>query len=223
MLAQTVLAQATAELVQGRPRQALALAQASTGQSAAALAAAAALRLGDTAQARRLLDRLTPSARRTVLLARCTWLEQGADTLTQELAQQARTLARQEGDAPALVAAVTLLAELQLLAADDQAGADRFAPLHTLAEGLKVAEVTGQAADAHLLAVLAAAQAPAGSARKALTTATKALARAQANSPAQVGALLLLGRPQEAQQAQQAGELDERWLRVFLVSDAHSD
>lgn len=193
-------------LAQGRPREALALAQALPSGEGALLVAAAALRLGDTFTAQAALAALPASARRAVLLARAAGLLEAPSAL--DLAENARTLARQEGDAPALVAAVTLLAERQLLT-----GAERFLPLRTLAEGLKVAELTGQEADAHLLAVLAVAQRL--SPRKAAQTAAKALSRAQAGSPAQVGALLLLGEQAQAAQQQQAGELADGWLRVF--------
>lgn len=191
-------------LAQGQPREALRRARALP--EGALLAAAAALRLGDTVTAQALLEGLPVTARRAVLLARAAWLEGRPTALA--LGEEARTLARQEGDAPALVAAVTLLAETQLLT-----GAERFLPLRTLAEGLKVAELTGQEADAHLLAVLAAAQRL--SPRKAAQTAAKALSRAQVGSPAQVGALLLLGETEQAAQQREAGELDGRWLRVF--------
>lgn len=177
----------------------------------ALLAAAAALRLGETGSALALLESAPHSARRAVLLARAAWLAaDGPDEAVKASheAQQARAQARAEGDAPALVTAVTLCGELELLVASE-----RYAPLRTLAEGLKVAEIVGESADAHLLAVLAAAQR--FSPRKAAQSAQKALERASVGSPAQVGALLLLGQLDEAHAQQQAAELDERWLRVF--------
>ena len=121
-----------------------------------------------------------------------------------DLAEQARDQARREGDAPALIAAATLLGELQL--------AEPFAALRSLAEGLKVAEVVGEEADAHLLAVVAYAQQRVGSAAKAQRTAHKALDRSLPRSPARVWALLALGQAEEARAELGAGKLSEGWL-----------
>lgn len=167
------------------------------------LAAAAALRLGQTAQVLDLIGPLPPTARRAVLLARAHALEGQINLIW---AEQARQQARSEGDASALVATVTLLGELQL--------AQPYAALRTLAEGLKVAELVGGAADAHLLAVLAYAQRLVGglsSTAKAGRTADKALERSMPRSPARVWALLALGRVAEAQAEMEAGQLGAGW------------
>lgn len=168
------------------------------------LLAAAQLRLGDAAAALAALQGQPDTARPALLRARATWQGSGGDAFN--LARHARTLARTEGDAGALVAAVTLLGEL-LLPTDPRAG------LRTLAEGLKVAELTGQEADAHLLAILAHTQAALGSAEKAGRTATRALGRSLPRSPARVAALLALGRREEARVEAAAGELAEVWWR----------
>ncbi|ANE44812.1 hypothetical protein SU48_06200 [Deinococcus puniceus] len=174
--------------------------------------AAALLRLGHTEAARETLSPLPDSPRVALLLARLLALENQADAVGQARAQatHARALARAEGDAAALVAAATLLGEL-LLPTDPRAA------LRTLAEGLKVAEMAGEAADAHLLAVLAHVQAAVGGAEKARRTAEKALARAAPRSPARVVALLALGQPEGAYAEASAGELDERWLLPFSL------
>lgn len=191
----------------GCPDLALAWAQ-SAGASGAALAAASALRLGQVPAALTLIGTLPKDARRAVLLARAHWL--GGDP---GWAEAARSQGRREGDAPALVAAVTLLGETQL--------ADPQAALRTLAEGLKVAELVGGAADAHLLAVLAYTQRFVGSGlignnfvggeAKAHRTAHKALERAGPRSPARVWALLALGRAAEAAAEAEAGQLTAGW------------
>ncbi|WP_293910577.1 hypothetical protein [Deinococcus sp.] len=165
------------------------------------LAAAAALRLGFTGQALDLTQTLPDDARRAVLIARACSL--GGDP-SLSWAEQARALARQEGDAPALIAAVTLLGELRLT--------EPRAALRTLAEGLKVAEMVGEAADAHLLAVLAHAQARAGGRSKSLKTAQKSLERSPQRSPARIWALLALGQTEQAGVQRRAGQLDERWF-----------
>lgn len=171
------------------------------------LLAAAQLRLGDAAAALISLGGQPDTARPALLRARAAWQGSGGDAAP--LAHRARTLARAEGDAGALVAAVTLLGEL-LLPADPRAG------LRTLAEGLKVAELTGQEADAHLLAILAHTQVALGSAEKAGRTATKALSRSLPRSPARVAALLALGRREEARVEAAAGELAEVWWQGLL-------
>ena len=79
-----------------------------------------------------------------------------------------------------------------------------------------MAEVIGEAADAHLLAVLAYIQrrvgsGAAGSEAKAQRTAHKALARAAPRSPARVWALLALGRVAEAGVEAAAGQLAAGW------------
>ncbi|UQN05829.1 hypothetical protein [Deinococcus sp. QL22] len=173
--------------------------------------AAALLRLGHTEAARQTLAPLPDSPRVALLLARLLALEHQADAVPQAVTQAtyARALARAEGDAGALTAAATLLGELLL-------PTDARAALRTLAEGLKVAEMAGEAADAHLLAVLAHVQAAVGGAEKARRTAEKALARAAPRSPARVVALLALGRSEQAHAEASAGELDGRWLTPFM-------
>ncbi|MBZ9749691.1 hypothetical protein K7W42_02310 [Deinococcus sp. HMF7604] len=171
------------------------------------LRAAAWLRRGEVAAALNDLRGVPSSARSAVLTARA--LHQLAAPEAGAAAQSARRLARVEGDSGALVAAVTLVAEQELLA-----GTAPYAALRTLAEGLKVAELTGQPADAHLLAVLAAAQARLNP-RKAAQTAGKALARSEARSPARVLALQVLGQPEEAAAQARTGELAPVWWAVM--------
>lgn len=180
----------------GRPRLALAWGREPLTR------AAARLRLGEIEEARRELAPLPDTARPALLRARAASL--AGELETEALAVHARLLARQEGDAGALVAAATLLGELYL-------PTDSRLSLRTLAEGLKVAELTGQEADAHLLAVLAHAQRALGAGPKAARTAEKALARAAPRSPARVLALLALGRSEEAGAEARAGELAPGW------------
>lgn len=168
--------------------------------------AAAYLRLGQPAQALAALDGQPETARPALLRARAAW--QARQVGAPDLARHARTLARREGDASALVAVSTLLGEL--LRSDEPRAA-----LRALAEGLKVAELAGEVADAHLLAVLAHVQAVLGSREKAERTAAKALARSLPRSPARVVALLALGREEEARREAAAGELGEVWLVPF--------
>ncbi|GAA4016512.1 hypothetical protein GCM10022631_31090 [Deinococcus rubellus] len=199
-----VLGAAALALGTGLPDLARRWAQ-SAGPAGAALEAAAALRLGQLQEALELIGPLPGDARRAVLLARAHWLGGDPDSCW---AEAARSQARQEGDAPALVAAVTVLGEVQL--------SDARAALRTLAEGLKVAEMTGEAADAHLLAVLAYVQRFVGSGAmgsevKAHRTAHKALERSAPRSPARVWALLALGREVEARAEAEAGQLAAGW------------
>jgi len=168
--------------------------------------AAAQLRLGQSAGALITLEGQPDIARPALLRARAAWQLGSAEA--PGLARHARTLARQEGDAGALVAAATLTGEV-LLSADSRAA------LRALAEGLKVAELTGQQADAHLLAVLAHAQAALGSSGKAARTAEKALSRSLPRSPARVLALLALNRAAEARAEAGVGELAGVWWREF--------
>lgn len=169
--------------------------------------AAGLLRLGHTEVARQTLAPLPDAPRVALLLARLLVLENHAGAVAQ--ATHARALARAEGDAGALIAAANLLGEL-LLPTDSRAA------LRTLAEGLKVAEMAGEAADALLLAVLAHVQAAVGGADKARRTAEKALARAAPRSPARAVALLALGQSEQAYAEASAGELDLRWLAAFI-------
>nr|WP_246363064.1 hypothetical protein [Deinococcus budaensis] len=166
--------------------------------------AAAQLRLGASAQALATLEAQPGTARPALLRARAGW--QLRSPQAPDLAHHARTLARQQGDAGALVAAATLLGEMLL-------PGDARAALRALAEGLKVAELTAQAADAHLLAVLAHAQAALGSRPKAARTAEKAMDRSPPRSPARVLALLALERRAEARAEAAAGELAAVWWR----------
>jgi len=168
--------------------------------------AAAHLRLGDPNAARAELAAEADSARVALLRARAAALD-GQPEADQQAAQ-ARILARQEGDSAALIAAVTLLAEGQQ--------ADPYAALRTLAEGLKVAEIAGQSADPHLLAVLAHTQARLNG-RKGQATAAKAVERSAPRSPARVLALLTLARPEEAFAEAQAGELHPGWWAFTAV------
>lgn len=170
------------------------------------LRAAAFLRLGEAARGLAALEDHPDSARPTVLRARARWQLRHPDAA--EAARHARTLARRGGDAGALVAAVTLLGEMEL-------AGDARAALRTLAEGLKVAELTGQEADAHLLAVLAHVQGAFGSRDRAARTAEKALARSLPRSPARALALIALGREEEARAGAVAGELGGVWLEPF--------
>ncbi len=165
--------------------------------------AAALLRLGEP-DTLLVLRPLPETARPTALRARARW--QLADPQAQARAEHALTLARQEGDVGAVIAAATLRGE-QLLS-------QPHAALRALAEGLKVAEATGQPSDAHLLAVLAHAQLRLGGA-KGLRTAGKALERSLPRSPARVLALLALERRAEAMTQAADGELAAVWWRAF--------
>ncbi|GAA5440126.1 hypothetical protein ACFQDE_04305 [Deinococcus caeni] len=178
------------------------------------LRAAAHLRLGSTGAARQELRGQPDTARPAVLHARAARLDRTPDAAA--LAAHAARLARAEGDGNALIAAAILNAEQDLSGADRAA---HFAALRSLAEGLKVAELTGQPADPHLLAVLAHAQKPLNS-RKAAATAAKALDRSEPGSPARVLALLALDRPEDAHAQAQRGSLAAAWWEPFagLVS-----
>lgn len=180
------------------------------------LRAAAYLRLGSTGAARRELRGQPDTARPAVLHARAARLDRAPDAAA--LAAHAARLARAEGDGNALIAAAILNAEQDLSGADRAA---HFAALRSLAEGLKVAEMTGQPADPHLLAVLAHAQKPLNS-RKATATAARALDRGEPGSPARVLALLALDRPDEVHAQAQRGSLAAAWWEPFagLVSAA---
>lgn len=192
-------------LALGHPRLALAW------STSPWIQAPARLRLGEAKAARDVLTALPDSARRAVLWARAGG--QLGEAEAPALALAARSQARREGDAAALTAAATLLGELE-----QAQGAPRQA-LRTLAEGLKVAELTGESADPHLLAVLAHVQAGVGSAVKARRTAQRALERSEPRSPARVLALLALGRDDEARQEAQAGELSAVWQSFLGGTD----
>ena len=188
-------------LALGRPR----LAAAWAAGSDTPLHAAALLRLGERQAVLELLGdqaQSTPSARVEVLRARALG--------TLESAELARTLARRQGDSPALIAAATLLGELLL------PGNPRAALL-ALAEGLKASEMLREETGAHLLAVLSAVQARVGGAVKATRTAQKALDRSLPRSPARVIALLVLGRGQEAEAERAGGELASDFQRFLMV------
>lgn len=172
----------------GRPRMAAAWAE----HTEPLLHAAALLRLGERRAVLEVLESQPETARVAVLRARALG--------TLDAAEHARTLARQEGDSPALIAAATLMGEL-LLPTDPRAA------LRALAEGLKVSELLQEGTDAHLLAVLSFVQARIGGATKAEKTARKALERSVPRSPARVLALLALGQMEEAEAERAAGEL----------------
>lgn len=184
------------------------------------LRAAAYLRLGSTGAARQELRGPPDTARPAVLHARAARLDRTPDAAA--LAAHAARLARAEGDGNALIAAAILNAEQDLFrnspaSPAESVNADRvahFAALRSLAEGLKVAELTGEPADPHLLAVLAHAQKPLNS-RKAATTAAKALDRSEPGSPARVLALLALDRPEDAHAQAQRGSLAAAWWEPF--------
>lgn len=199
------LSQAQALLAAGRPREAAQRFAALPDTPEAALGLVACqLRLGEVEAAAREIARLPPGARRAALRARLLWLT--GDPVAPEAAREARQLAHAEGDTPALLAALTLLAELEW-----RAGQPRAA-LHTLAGGLRVCEQLGDDAATQLLAVLARVQAELGSPAKAQRTAQKALARSAPGSPARVSALLALGRLAEARAEAAAGELAPAYL-----------
>jgi hypothetical protein len=160
--------------------------------------AAALLRLGRATGALEALDAQPPTARTAVLQARAHWQLGEPGNYT----DLARTAARQEGDTPALQAAVTLAGEQGLAAP--------HAALRVLAEGLKVAELTGQPADAHLLAVLAHAQLRLGG-PKGRRTAGRALERSAARSPARVLALLALDHDADALKGARDGQIHPVW------------
>lgn len=168
-------------------------------QSARLGLAAAQCRRGLGQDALRTLSGAADSARAAVLRARALSFSRPDEA--EGAAHVAVSSARREGDAPALIAAVTLLGETLLARGEGREA------LLALAEGLKVAEMTGAEADAHLLAVLAHAQLQVGSARKAHATAEKALARSAPRSPARVLALRALGRSADAEKEAEAGEL----------------
>ncbi|GGO31148.1 hypothetical protein [Deinococcus humi] len=183
----------------GRPRLAVLWAKSEPLTQAAAL-----LRLGEPERALVVLQPLPDTARPSALRARARW--QLADSQAEATTQHALTLARQEGDVGAVIAAATLRGE-QLLP-------QPHAALRALAEGLKVTEATGVPSDAHLLAVLAHAQLRLGGA-KGLRMAEKALDHSSPRSPARVLALLALERTAEAMREAADGELATVWWREF--------
>ena len=183
----------------GRPRLA-----ALWGEADPLTHASALLRLGQAEEALSVLRPSPDTARPAVLRARAGW--QLARPQAEGAASHALHLARQEGDVGAVIAAATLRGE-QLLSRPHPA-------LCALAEGLKMAEGTGQPSDAHLLAVLAHAQLPLGGA-KGLRTAQKALNRSLPRSPARVLALLALAKTVEAETEAGDGELAVVWWRDF--------
>ncbi|MFK7601085.1 hypothetical protein ACI3L1_02605 [Deinococcus sp. SM5_A1] len=183
----------------GRPRLAALWAQADPLTHAAAL-----LRVGESGSALHLLEALPGTARPAALRARALW--QLADAQAEAVTHSALALARQEGDVGAVIAAAGLRGE-QLLP-------QPYAALHALAEGLKVAEGSGQPSDAHLLAVLAHAQLRLGG-PKGTRTAQKALDRSLPRSPARVLALFALEQGAKAQAEAADGELAAVWWRDF--------
>lgn len=183
----------------GRPGLAVQWAEADPLTHAAAL-----LRLGESEAAMQVLRPLPDTARPTALRARALWQMQDAQAEAET--HDALALARTEGDVGAVIAAATLRGE-QLLP-------QPHAALRALAEGLKVAEGSGQPSDAQLLAVLAHAQVSLGGA-KGTRTAQKALDRSQPRSPARVLALFALARETEAEAEAADGELAAVWWREF--------
>lgn len=173
--------------------------------------AAALLRLGEASAALEALRGMGHSARPAALRSRAAWQQQSNDAIS--MTDKARRLAQTEGDAAALVAVATLRGEQRLN--------DPFAALRALAEGLKVSELTGDPADAHLLAVLGHAQVRLGSG-KGQRTAGKALERSLPGSPARVLALLALNRSEEALAEAKSGELAPVWWRDFMPSGSGS-
>ncbi|ADV68149.1 hypothetical protein [Deinococcus maricopensis] len=198
-------------LMLGRPH--LAVSWAERTDDALTLAAAH-LRLGRNAEALYALGAARDTAR--VLLLRARAHAQARHSDAPALARAARTAARAEGDTAALVQAAALLGELHLPHAPHDA-------LRDLAEGLKVAELTGQDADAYLLAVLAHAQRFAGGTAKAALTAQKACARSAPRSPARVLALHALGRHDDAETERQSGALSGLPDWVTATPTAHPD
>ncbi|PTA68253.1 hypothetical protein C8263_08800 [Deinococcus arcticus] len=190
----------------GRPRVALAWA------ADPLVRAAAALRLGEACGALNDLRPLPGGPRVQVLRARAE--HQLGQPTAPETAREARALARAAGDSAALVAAVILLAEQEYAQVPSP-----HAPLRTLAEGLKVAELSAQPADSHLLAVLACVQARLNP-RKAQATAQKALDRSAPRSPARVLALQVLGQSTQAQAEAAQGELAPVWWQALQRSPA---
>ncbi|WP_233554531.1 hypothetical protein [Deinococcus cavernae] len=170
--------------------------------------AAAYLRLGQPLQALAVLPE-TQEARAAVLEARASWQLQRSDA--GPLAENARRLARQAGDAGAIVAGAALLGEMHL--------PEPRQALRTLAEGLKVAEIISEPADVYLLAVLAHAQARSGGLAKARQTAQKAYSRSPERSPARVVALLALRCPRDADEVAAAGKLGAVWFRPFISAE----
>lgn len=190
----------------GLPKSAAAWAAAAGAEK---LEAAAWLRLGDAGRALALLDGSGP--RLDVLRSRAQLL-QGERAAAYELAGAAHESAFDAGDAPALIAAIALLGELELRGAlESGSRTGLYAALNVLAEGLNIAEQIGDYADPHILALLALAQVRLADGLKAKGTAAKAHARALAFSPAGVLALITLGRPEEACGEAEAGELAPGW------------
>ncbi|CAM3816744.1 hypothetical protein [Deinococcus frigens] len=190
----------------GRPRLAALWAGADPLTHAAAL-----LRLGESGHALRVLEPLPDTTRPATLRARALW--QLTDARAEAATHEALALARQEGDVGAVIAAAVLRGEQLFLRP--------YAALRALAEGLKVAEGSGQPSDAHLLAVLAHAQLRLGGA-KGTRTAQKALDRSLPRSPARVLALFALQRAAEAQAEATDGELAAVWWRDFSAGPPHA-
>lgn len=173
------------------------------------IAAAAWLRAGDTEKALTLLSGEHP--RITVMQARARLLD-GDLTAASELAAQAHAGAFDAGDAPALLAAIALLGELELRGALRSGGRTGLhAALRVLAEGLKVSEIVNEPADPHILALVALTQKHIQDGTKAQATAAGALDRSLAFSPSSVLALTVLGRHEEAAGQAEAGALADGW------------
>lgn len=175
---------------------------------------AAWLRLGEAERVQRALA-AAADYRDVLMLARAhALLRQFAPAA--EYAAQARADAFDAGDAPALLAAIALLGELELrtsLQAGSRSGA--MSALNILAEGLKIGEQIGAPADPHVLALVALSQRHVMGfdtpSHKSQATAKKALGRSLAYSPASVLALLTLSRTAQAHAEAEAGALAAGW------------
>lgn len=173
------------------------------------LQAAAWLRTG---QHQAVLDTLSGDDYRTLALRARAYLLAGNRPAAQELAAQAHAQAFVAGDAPALIAAIALLGELDLRGAlESGSRTGLMSALNILAEGLKIAEIVNEAADPHILALIALTQQHIQNGPKAQATAAKALDRSLAFSPSSVLALTVLGRHEEAQGQAEAGTLADSW------------
>ncbi|WP_189643865.1 hypothetical protein [Deinococcus piscis] len=191
----------------GLPEQAASWAQRAGERQ---LQAAAHLRMGHTEAALPLLQG-ADDHRAEVMRARAALLA-GDPVQAQERAAQAHARAFEAGDAPSLLAAIALLGELELRGAlESGSRTGLHAALNVLAEGLKIAEIVNEPADPHVLALIALTQHHINSGPKAQATAAKALDRSLAFSPAQVLALTVLGRHEEAQGQAAAGTLADAW------------
>ena len=208
----------------GRVLEERVLAQADGANEAATqIQLAAYLRLGELEQVQAALAGAT-HYRDVMMLARAHALA-GELVRAQEDAAEARLGAFEAGDASALFAAIALLGELELRTAlinGSRSGA--MSSLNVLAEGLKIAEQTRVPTDPHVLALVALAQRHVGGfeapTNKSQATATKALGRSLAFSPASVRALLTLSRDADAHAEAKEGALAVGWWAWAKGTDA---